>query len=234
MAYRQLYAVTFAVLGLAAVGCGGDTNANVSSGPDAAQQPPSNPDQPPSNSDQASSSDKTPSNPDQPVSNTSDPAGTGGGGRLGSLCQDLCSSLNTLSDQCGDGMSSMGDAKSLCSSDCVVPPNILPCESEIADVFSCLLDNLQLFCASVDSQDPPAGDPPAGDPQPAATPCQDVAKAYSKCAEVNHITDDNGDNNGSNGCIAPGCDCPSDCTKCTCKAGTDTEKRAACVDTCAP
>lgn len=231
MAYRQLFAVTFAVLGLLAVGCGGDTNSNVSSGPDAAQQPPSNPDQPPSNSDQASSSDPTPSNPDQPANNASDPAGTGGGGRLGSLCQELCSSLDKLADNCSNGMASMGDTKSLCSSDCVVPPNILPCETAIADVFTCLLDNLQLFCASVDNQDPPAGDP-----QPSAkSPCQDAVKTYTKCADDNHISDQPNGDNGNNGCVAPGCDCPTDCSTCTCQAGRDTKKLAACgADACAP
>ena len=232
MAYRQLCAMTLAVLGLAAVGCGGDTNSQASS-PEAAQQPPSNPDQPPGNSDQASgNSDQAPSNPDRPVNNANDPAGTGGGGRIGALCQELCSSLDRLSDQCDD-MPMMGETNGLCSTDCQVPPNILPCEQEITGVFSCLIDNLQLFCPMSDDnqQDPGPGRPPA-----AASPCQDILRAYTTCAEAHGITDDDpGDDNNAPKCsTAGGCDCPSDCMTCTCEAGTNTDALAACADACAP
>ncbi len=229
MAYRKLCAVTFAVLGFIAVGCGGDTNANQSS-PEAEKQPPSNADQPPGDSDQASNADPTPSNPDQASNNATDPAGTGGGGRLGALCQQLCSSLDKLADHCGD-MPMMGDTKALCSTECVVPANILPCEREIADVFTCLLDNLELFCADANQQNPPGRDA-----QPAAaTPCQDIAKTYTKCAEVHGVTDgDTGGNKAPKCSTDGGCDCPTACSTCGCEAGTDADALAACADTCAP
>lgn len=228
MAHRRLCAVTFAVLGLLAAGCGGDTNTRVS-GTDADQQPPTNQDQPPSNSDQVSSTDQAPSNPDQPV-NGSEPAGTGSGGRLGGLCQDLCSSIEKLGDQCSKGMASMGDTKSLCSAGCQVPANVLPCEQQIADVFSCFIDNLQLLCAAVDNN---TDQPAAGrDPQTTTSACQDALKSYATCAEAHGISD-NTDNTAPKCSKAGGCDCPTDCTSCTCEAGTDQKKLTACSSACA-
>lgn len=222
MAYRRLYAVTFAVLGLLAVGCGGDTNGNVSAS-NAEQQPPTNKDAPPSNSDRASNPDQTPSNPDQPTNNASDPAGTGGGGRLGTLCQDLCNSIERLGDQCGDGMSMMGDSKSLCATGCQIPANVLPCEQEIADAFSCLIDNLQLLCSTTNEADQEA----------AASICEDALKAETGCAKANGITDDNDNNTPAKCSKAGGCDCATDCLSCTCDAGADQKKLSDCADTCA-
>lgn len=229
MAYRRLCAVTFAVFGLLAAGCGGDTNTNVS-GSDPAQQPPINKDQPPSSSDQASNPDQAPSNPDQPINNETQPAGTGGGGRLGALCQDLCNSIEQLGDKCSNGMASMGDTKSLCSAGCVVPASILPCEKEISDVFSCLIDNLQLLCTAVNNEDQSQ---PGRDPQPNASTCQDAVKSYTTCADAHGLNDDNTDNNAVKCSKAGGCDCPTDCASCTCDAGTDQDKLAACLDSCA-
>lgn len=226
MAYRQLYAVTFGVLGLVAVGCGGNTNSSASGGPDAAQQPPTNPDQPSSNSDQASSSsDQTPSNADQPPNNASELAGTGGGGRTGTLCHELCNSVEKLGDQCG-GMPK-GDTSNLCSANCQLPASYMACEQQIGDVFSCYLDNLALLCAAATHKQ----NPPAGDQQPAAAvPCQDTLKVFSKCAETNGINDGNA---AANCTTDGGCECTSECLTCTCKAGSDTKKRLACADTCA-
>ncbi len=225
MAYRPFYAVTFGVLGLVAVGCGGNTNSSASGGPDASQQPPTNPDQPASNSDQASSSsDQVPLNPDQAPNNASAPAGTGGGGRFGTLCHELCSSVDKLGDQCGGMLK--GDIQNLCSANCQLPPSYAPCEQQTANVLSCYLDNLALFCAAVTDKHPPAGDQ-----QPAAAvPCQDTLKVYSKCAEANGI---NGDNTAANCTTDGGCDCTSDCLTCRCEADTNASKLADCVDACA-
>jgi hypothetical protein len=219
--------VTFAVLGLLAGGCGGDTNAKASS-TETEQQPPSNPDQPPANSERASNSDATPSNPDRPISNASEPAGTGAGGRLGTLCQELCRSIENLGDQCSGGMAMMGDTKSLCSTGCQVPASVLPCEQEIADAFSCLIDNLRQLCAAVDD----AGQP-GRNPQSTSSVCEDFIKAETTCAEANGITDDGSDDgskdNASKCNKAGGCACPTACASCTCAAGTDT---ADCADVC--
>ncbi len=223
MAYRQLCAVTFAVLGFVAVGCGGDTNTRPSSS-EAEQQPPSNSDQPPSNSDQASNSDPVPSNTDQPPNNATDPAGSGGSGRLGTLCQQLCTSLDQLDSRC-DRMPMMGDTNALCSSECQVPANILPCEDEIADVFSCLLDNLQLYCPMTDREDPP------GKQNPATMACEDIIKTYNKCAAAHGITHDE-DSKAPKCSVAGGCDCPSDCMACTCAAGNNRADLAACDAVC--
>ncbi len=226
MAYRQLYVATFAVLGLLAVGCGGNTTSSASSGPDAAQQAPINPDQPSSNSDQATSgSDQAPSNSDQAPNNASDPAGTGGG-RVETLCHELCNSVERLGDQCG-GMRMKGDTQNLCSANCQLPTSYAPCEQQIGDVFSCYVDNLALVCEAATHDQ----NSPAGDQQPAAVvPCQDTLKLFSKCAEANRI---NGDNTAASCTPDGGCGCTSDCLTCRCKAGANAAKFAGCADTCA-
>ena len=103
MAYRQLCAVTFAVLGLTTVGCGGGTSSNGTNAPAGEQEPPTNADQAPNNAtDTATNPDVAPSNPDGAPSSSDDTAGSGGG-RLGALCQKVCSTLTTLADDCSGG-----------------------------------------------------------------------------------------------------------------------------------
>lgn len=226
MAYRQLCAVTFAALGLIAVACGGSTGTNAA--PDATeQQPPSNPDQAPNETDQASNTDRPPTSSDQPPSDT-DPAGSGGSGRLTALCEKICSTISTLADDCGDGMTMVGMGN-VCSEevDCQLPPD-LPCQDEIANAFDCIFVNLAALCAAGQDENPEV---------PRAEPCQDVGQAYLTCARANGLIEDNGNGNGNgNGNNPPactqdgGCDCPSSCTECTCEAGTNSTALSACFE----
>src|SRR6185436_13903101 len=98
------------------------------------EQPPANADQPPSGGDQApGGSEAPPSNPDSPPPSPDAPAGSGAGGRLGTLCRQLCSSLDSVVDRCSQGMNGLG-LKLDCggANACQVPAGALPCENEIA------------------------------------------------------------------------------------------------------
>jgi hypothetical protein len=212
------------VLGLVAVGCGSGTSSAVPT--DAAEeQPPANSDQAPNNAgDTATNTDVAPSNPDAAPSSSEDPAGSGGGGRLGALCEKVCSTLKTI-DDCSGGMTMVG-MQDACSAEvnCQIPAD-LPCQNEIADAFDCIFDNLALICsAGNDNQDP----------KPDANPCKDVARKLTDCAEASGLNTDgngNGNGNGNQGSCseAGGCECASDCLSCLCDAGTDTDAQTACT-----
>jgi len=234
VAYLQLCSVTFAVLGLVAFGCGGNTNTSAGGATPSADEPPANTDQPPSGSDQApapTGSDQVPSNPDMPPSNPDAPAGSGGGD-LGALCQEFCTSLARVASGCSQGMDSLGMTK-VCTSanSCVVPPGIAPCAKPIADLFSCAIDNIALLCTASQNSGDPGQDPaPAPAPQPQTAPCQDVLKTFTKCADDNHL-EDTGDNMNMD---PRACMTGNACTDCVCKAGTDMTKQQACfTDACA-
>jgi hypothetical protein len=218
------------MLGWAAVACGGGTATNAA--PDATEeQPPSNSDQAPSDTDSVSSADQPPSNPDNPPSNAGDPAGSGGG-RLEQLCKRICDTIDTLVEDCSDGMTDigMGDA---CSADvnCQIPPNT-PCQDEIADAFECIFDNLSTICSDQPSQGQ------------GARPCNDVGERFTDCARDNGLIDTPGDGNGNgngNGNNPPsctpqgGCECNDECLTCSCEAGTNLEELQACAaGACAP
>ena len=114
---------------------------------------------------------------------------------------------------------------------CEVPAGALPCENEIAGLFECALDNLALVCAP-SGQDTP-GDQPASAPLPqSAAACQAALTAFTSCAEANHLNDttDNTDQNPPGG---GDCNQGNACTKCVCKAGSDTTKLLACESDCA-
>jgi hypothetical protein len=216
------------------VGCGAGTSSRV--GTDATEeQPPANTDQPPNNAgDTATNPDKVPSNPDSPPSSSEDPAGSGGGGRLTALCHQICDTLSTLANDCGDAMGDLGmGMENVCAGDvqCQIPAD-LPCQNEIADAFDCLFDNLALIC--VDDAGP-------GKPQgPKEEPCRDVGRALTQCTGANEPVDNengNGNGNGNQGdCTAEGgCECPTECTSCTCEAGADLTALQACgTGACAP
>jgi hypothetical protein len=213
------------MLGWVAVACGGGTATNAA--PDATEeQPPSNSDQAPNDTDDVSSSDQPPANPDSPPNNSGDAAGSGGG-RLEQLCKRICDTIETLADECSDGMTDigMGDA---CSAEvnCQIPPNT-PCQNEIADAFDCIFANISTICS-----DEPGGEGPGQGP--AAKPCNDVAKRFTDCARDNGLTDNgNGNGNGNNpppSCTTQGgCECATDCLTCSCEAGTDLEDLQACA-----
>jgi hypothetical protein len=217
VAYRQLCAVTFAVLGWLAVGCGGGTGSNAAANA-TEQQPPSNSDQPPSNTDQASNPDQAPSSSDTPPSSADDTAGSGNGGRLGALCQQFCQTLSQVANDCSGDMLGMQD---FCSGDavCQVPADV-PCQTEIGDAFSCIIDNIKGICsAPAQGSDAPNG----------AVPCEDTVKGLTTC--LDGATNGGGGNNNGNGngngntpgscSAAGGCDCATDCLSCLCDAGTD-------------
>jgi hypothetical protein len=148
---------------------------------------------------------------------------------LESLCQEFCSSLTNVANDCNRGMTDVG-MDDVCSSDdaCEVPPNI-PCETEIADLFECVIDNLAAICSINDQGN---GNDAALPPQQ-VSPCQDVSTRFSACAEANGLDDDNTDDDDdtTRGCFAAGgCECDDPCTKCTCEANGDAEQGAACFD----
>ena len=215
------------MLGWAAVACGGGTATNAA--PNATEeQPPTNGDQAPNDTDSVSTSDQPPGNPDAPPNDT-DPAGSGGG-RLEQLCKRICDTIDTLVDDCSDGMTDigMGDA---CSAEvnCQIPPNT-PCQDEIADAFDCILANLATICS----------DQPGQGEGAAAEPCNDVGKKLTDCARDNGLIDgpgDNGNGNGNgNGNNPPpsctpmgGCECNDECLTCSCEAGTNLDELQACA-----
>jgi hypothetical protein len=224
VAYRQLCAVTFAAIGLLCAACSGGPGGAVASSnkdraPSNADQPPSNAaDQAPSNSDQAptTSTDAPPSNPDAPAGN--------GGGSLGALCREFCESLQGFSDRCGGGAE--GD---LCdASDCQVPAGY-PCGPETAEVFQCLIDNLDNLCTDTGRGN---GDVPGNgaqpQPQDPVSICQTALDKANACSKA-HGLDDGGDTTQQHGCYQQGgCECADPCQTCTCKANGKTGKITAC------
>jgi hypothetical protein len=231
VAYRQLCAVTFAVLGLVAVGCGGGTSSAGATGA-TGEQPPTNPDQAPDNTnDTATNPDVAPTNPDAVPGSSEDTAGSGSGGRLTGLCKKLCSTLSTLADDCSNGMTMLG-MEDACSAEvnCQIPANF-PCQDEIADAFECLFDNLALICSPTTSENENQG--------PASQACQDVARKFTSCADAHDLGGDTDPGNGNGpgnqrSCTeAGGCECDSECLTCFCEAGTDADEQAACATTCA-
>ena len=225
MAYRQLFAVSFAVLGLFAVGCGGDTT-SAGGTPSASDASPANKDQPPgSGSDQTPpSSDRVPGNADAPPASADAPAGSGDTGQLVDLCQRLCGSIQTAVDQCSMGMS-MAGIGDLCSAkvSCQVPASY-PCVTEVVGLLDCFIANFGALCGGKQAQ---------------ADFCSEQQNAVTSCTKTNGLdtAGSGGNDNGSGGgpstaaaCTSAGkCKCPDDCTTCTCKAGTDLTKLSACA-----
>lgn len=243
MAYRQLCAVTLLAFGMVASACGGGT-ASGQSGGSPETQPPGNADQAPSvgSGDQApTNSDQAPTNSDTPPGSADDTAGTGGSGKLSQLCDQVCTAVQKLANECSGGMEGGDTVRSLCSEkiDCKVPVN-MPCVDEVGDFFTCFLDNLALVCKAR----PVDGDGTGGtDAFPApqqggdAKFCEDSVKKLAACAEANHLsTDDMGQmmNPGPTGdCKAPSCTgCADDCAECNCFFDGSSAKETLCADSC--
>jgi hypothetical protein len=235
VAYRQLCAVTLLALGMVASACGGGA-ASSTSAPSTDVQPPGNSDQAPgSASDQApKSSDQAPASADAAPGSSNDPAGTGASGNVGALCQQVCGSVTKLANDCSDGMSKL---EGICSQqfNCKVPAGF-PCTSELGAFLGCFFDNLSQICkAAVAAGD--AGGTSGVNPAPQGTDafqCADSLKALGACAEANHVNMSTMQMPNPQQCVAGSCDgCTSDCTKCTCQAGTDLTKLAMCAQSCA-
>ena len=238
MAYRQLFAVTFTMLAVVSVGCGGESTSAGGSSSATEQQPPSNADQPPNNSaDQApkSADDPPPGNgTDAPPANVDAPAGSGGSGRLVDLCQKFCDGFQKVVDSCSMG-DSMADIGSLCPKQqaCQVPANY-PCVDQAADLFDCALTALGQICSAGSDVKP---DSPL-------SVCEDEVKATNDCVKANGGSGTSGgggsgggpsgagggNGNGADCMIGSSCACPgqSACAACRCKAGTDVNKILAC------
>jgi hypothetical protein len=227
--------VSFAVLGLLAAACGSGGSASVAAASSGSDQAPNNAtDQAPSNgaSDPAAntSTDQAPSSTDRPPSNPDAPAGSGGG-NLGALCREFCTSLSDLANRCGTSNDSV-DIK--CDdSDCQVPANY-PCVSEATELFTCFIDNLDQLCTSSNSGDNSGnGDTPAAQPQQTSI-CESALKATTDCTKAHGLNDTSNDPMSTPHNCTPqgGCEmCGTDCATCLCKAGNDTDKSTACFDT---
>lgn len=140
MAYRQLCAVTFAVLGLGVAACGGGPAASqtddgsdqppssVDQAPVSSEKPPGNPDQPPGNPDQP------PSNPDQPPSGN--PTGNPPPNQPNADCQALC-------EQYGDAQACQDETdralvRPICTHGCRIKAGEEGCESALLSAVSCV------------------------------------------------------------------------------------------------
>jgi hypothetical protein len=212
VAYRQLCAVTFAVLGWVTVGCGSGSGSLATS--DVTEdQPPANPDRPTNNaSDRTSNADQPPANPDQPPSDPDGlPSTGGGGGNAEALCQAFCDGIK--GKDCNGPSGLGGVVRLLCNSGCVLSAEDQACASEIAQAISCV-SGLSTLCTEAFTED-------QGDV------CQDVFDAARACDEAHQPPDDN--NDGPPCSTARGCDCGNACETCGCLAGTNADALAACL-----
>jgi hypothetical protein len=207
VAYRQLFAVTFAALGLVTVGCGSGSAGAVATDAEE-QQPPANQDQPPTNGDQA------PINRDQPP-RTSGGLPGGGGSAVGA-CQAFCSSVAGL-DCKGGGVNQA--ARLVCGTGCKIPAEDVACEGQIAAAIGCLQGVVGLC---TDALDPKAD-----------KSCEAEFQAIDACEEQ-HQPPDEGQENAATCTKARGCDCATPCEVCVCQAA-DLAAQAACLTgACAP
>lgn len=207
MAYRQLCAVTFAVLGWVTVGCGSGGG-----GPDASpdaidEHPPGNRDQPTNNAEQA------PINPDQP------PNEAGGlpneGGDVESECRAFCDSV--AGKDCTGGGKLNATIRSKCPSGCVLSAQDRLCANEIAGIVHCM-SSLSGLCTDAFDEDQDSA-------------CDASFRALNACEEANDPDDDT-----QGACnTAGGCACDTACEACECIAGNNAEAKAACAaGICAP
>lgn len=214
MAYRQLCAVTFAVLGWVTVGCGSGSGSVAV--PDVTDDPPpANRDQPPNNaSDHTSNADQPPANPDQPPNDANGLPSTGGGNGAEGVCRAFCDSIK---DKDCKGPSN-AITRALCDSGCVLPTEQQACATEFSAAITCV-SHLNGLCTEAFTEDDAAA-------------CKDTFDAANACAKAHQLPDDN---NGPPCSEAGGCECDSACMTCTCEAGSDGEALAACLTgACAP
>lgn len=207
MAYRQLCAVTFAVLGWVTVGCGSGSGA-VAVADVTEDQPPANPDRPTNNvSDRTSNPDQPPANPDQPPNDSNGLPSTGGSGAEG-ICRAFCDSIKEK--DCKGPSAAI--TRALCNTGCVLSAEQQACATEIAAAISCL-SHLNGLCTEEFTENDAAA-------------CRDTFDAADACDEAHQPPDDDG---GPPCSPAGGCECGNACQTCGCLAGTNTEALAACV-----
>lgn len=220
MAYRQLYAVAFLMLGMAGVACGGDTTGSAAAPGPSDDAPPSADDQPPSSADDAppSADDAPPSGADAPPGGADSP---GSGGRIQQLCEDACQLLEHLA-QCPQGMEIDGMSLEVCRSggcSMAVDPGVeVQCLAELEGLFGCVA-NLPNVCMPSQEQ---------------AMACLDQVKSFSECAVDIEPSDPDPDPDPPT-CMAPSCNCGGQaCAECYCEnadlAGADL--LAFCADVC--
>lgn len=222
MAYRQLCAVAFLMLGFAGVACGGNTSASAADPTPSDDAPPSADDQPPSNSDQVppSADDQPPSSSDTPPSSPDSPGG--GGGRIQQLCEDACVVLGRLSE-CEDGPEIDPMSNEVCRNggcSMAVDPGVeVPCLDQLEGLFGCIA-RLPNVCMPTQEQQ---------------EVCADQVEAFSECAEDQEPPnpDPDPDPDPPN-CMPPSCNCSGEaCSECLCEnADLGAEALQFCSDVC--
>ena len=207
MAYRQLCAVTFAVLGWVTVGCGSG------GGPDATpdpidEHPPGNRDQPINNA-----ADRPPTDPDQPPNNSGGLPNQGGGGNAEGQCRAFCASIQ--GKDCMGAGNLTAAIRQACQSGCVLTAQQRLCANEIAGVISCL-SRLSGLCTDAFDEDQEDA-------------CDASFRAVDDCEEANEPQTQGACN------TAGGCECATACLTCGCNAGMNIEALTACATgVCAP
>ena len=208
MAYRQLSAVAFVVLGLVSTGCGKGTTLGAADADGTSDTPPASADDsPPSGADDAPpNSDDTPpaSADDAPPTN---PGAAPGGGALRELCEDACEVLTAIAE-CQDGEDIDPMAREICSNNgCAEAANtteVIPCLAEIEGLFNCFA-NLPNICMPTEQQQ---------------AQCQGDAMAFSACAGEQEPPID--EPTPTERCtMEMGCQCLTDCASCQCALGPD-------------
>jgi hypothetical protein len=146
------------------------------------------------------------------------------------LCQQFCDDLTNVADNCNRGTGSL-KMDNICSASqrCVFPAGFAVCETQISNLFKCAIDNLQVLCAVTQQQAGDSGGGPGQDPAPLpqqTSPCQDVLKAFTTCADANHLGDDMTTD------PMPVCNSGNACSDCLCTAAGDATRAQACANLC--
>lgn len=210
MAYRQLFAMTFA-LGFGLAACGGDGATGSPSETNTSDPAPSSADKPPGSSDQAPpSSDRPPGNPDQPPGNSDQPPGGSKPPGSGNSCESFCGQYG---DDCPGNNSANRLVRRLCGRGC---DELLggQCAAAVGTLLTCVI-GVPALC----TEDGPS--------DADLVRCAAAYDAWDSC--------DGDDNspptmNPPMGCTqAGGCACADTCQTCRCAAGPNS---AACDSLC--
>ena len=138
---------------------------------------------------------------------------------MGALCEQVCETVASLGERCSSLKAGDLDLGKACSGPqrCQVPLGT-KCQSEIAAIVGCFLDNLDAVCGGVANEN---------QNQSLGVACQDAVRKFTTCEAEQGVTVKN--------CTADGdCECANACAKCQCKADGDVEELAACVEPGAP
>lgn len=210
MAYRQLGALAFVMLGWAGAACGGETGSGPAV-PETADEAPGSPDGAPPSADGA------------PPSSTEAPPVSADGDQLQQLCEEACDVFAAIAD-CPGAMAEF-DGRSLCEDNAcataAAPAGPVPCLNEIEGLFRCVA-SLPDICMPSEEQ---------------AAQCLDEVESFSGCVGSVEPGDTNGEPstpNPSGICQPDTCnDCPTACTECTCEnADLGADVLEACAEEC--